>query len=493
MKIAVARRASAVLNARSLPFAAGLAAYVTVLGKWRGVVSEPDTLWHVAVGRWIIAHGAVPHHDMFSYTMRGAPWVPHEWLAEVVIAWTYGKLGWAGLVVAAALAFGAAITLLVRALLRYVPPAYALVGAIGAWGLCMPHLYARPHVFTFPLLVLWGACLVAARAAGRAPPPWAAIIMLLWANLHGGYMFGLGLAALFAGEAAFEAPNPRAAIRVVRDWGIFGALSLLAALVTPNGISGLLLPFDLLRMNSVMATIQEWRSPNFQQPQPLEAWLLLVLLGTLYFGVRLPITRIVMLLVLVHLALAHLRNGEIVGLIGPLIVAPALGAKRVRSPGPGGPVPQWQDFAGRSAPPIVAAAAVGIVLASAWAAIRIGIADNATRFAPADAIAYVKARKISGPVFNDYAFGGYLIFVGIPTFIDGRADMYGDDFFKRQRDIADLTALLAKYHVTWTLLEPQNPEIVLLDHLPGWRRIYSDGIAVVHARTDTIPPPATAR
>jgi len=440
----------------------------------------------VAVGRWIIAHGTVPHRDMFSHTMHGAPWVPHEWLAEVVIGWTYGKLGWAGLVVAAALAFGAAIALLVRALLRYVPPAYALVGAVGAWGLCMPHLYARPHVFTFPLLVLWGASLVAAREAGKAPSPWTAVIMLLWANLHGGYMVGLGLAGLFAAEAVFEAPGARAAFRAARDWGLFGALSLLAALATPNGLSGLLLPFDLLRMHAIMSTIQEWRSPNFQEPQPLEAWLLLVLLGALYVGVRLPITRILMLLVLVHLALGHLRNGEIVGLIAPLIVAPALGATLAHARPWRGPFPRRQGFAGRCAPAVCAG---GLVLAAAAAAIRIGIADNATRFAPAAALAYVKDKGVSGPVFNDYAFGGYLIFVGIPTFIDGRADMFGDDFFRRQRDLAALPALLAKYHVTWTLLQPQNPDVALLDHLPGWRRLYSDAIAVVHVRADTMPRP----
>jgi hypothetical protein len=78
--------------------------------------------------------------------------------------------------------------------------------------------------------------------------------------------------------------------------------------------------------------------------------------------------------------------------------------------------------------------------------------------------------------------------MGIPTFIDGRADMYGADFFRRQRDIAELPSLLAHYDVAWTLHEPQNPDVVLLDHLPGWRRVYADALAVVHVRADRMPP-----
>ena len=95
---------------------------------------------------------------------------------------------------------------------------------------------------------------------------------------------------------------------------------------------------------------------------------------------------------------------------------------------------------------------------------------------------------VEGPVFNDYAFGGYLIFAGIKPFIDGRY-FYGDAFIKRYFDAAfvlsdELPRLLAEYHIAWTLLGAKTPAVVLLDHLPGWRRLYADDIAAVHVRTD---------
>ena len=79
-----------------------------------------------------------------------------------------------------------------------------------------------------------------------------------------------------------------------------------------------------MQMPFVMATINEWKSPDFQYPQPLEAWLLLAILGALVSGLRLPVTRIAMFLLLLHEALAHRRFGEIFGLAAPLLFAPAL-------------------------------------------------------------------------------------------------------------------------------------------------------------------------
>jgi len=93
-----------------------------------------------------------------------------------------------------------------------------------------------------------------------------------------------------------------------------------------------------------------------------------------------------------------------------------------------------------------------------------------------------REHHIEGPVFNDYAFGGYLIFAGIKPFIDGRY-FYGDAFIKRYAEAVsvasdELPRLLAEYHIAWTLLGAKTPAVVLLDHLPGWRRLYADEVAV---------------
>lgn len=470
----------------SLPLVAGLAVYAVALAAGDRILDDPDPYWHIVAGNWIVAHHAVPHQDIFSHSVLGTPWVPHEWLAEIAMAALYNHLGWAGLVVAAALSLAAAVALLLRVLLHYLEPPYALIATIMAWGLCQPHLLARPHVFTLPILVLWISNLVAARSDNKAPSLWAVLLMVLWTNLHGGYLLGIALAFLFAGEMVLDQPDWRALRAQAFGWSVFLVLSVFAAFVTPNGIAGVLLPFRLLSMGSVMAMVTEWQAPNFQDPQPLEPWLMLALLGALSFGIRLPVTRTALLLLLLHLSLAHRRFAEILGLAAPLLVAPSLAPQLASLAAK----PIWISLFKLAKPANAGGLALagGIAVVLAGGAVRIGVAHDSTRFTPAAAVDFVQARHISGPVFNDYNFGGYLIFVGIAPFIDGRADMYGDSFVERYRDIAALPELLAQYRITWTLLQPKDARVALLDHLPGWRRQFADDRAVVHVRDDAISP-----
>jgi hypothetical protein len=113
-------------------------------------------------------------------------------------------------------------------------------------------------------------------------------------------------------------------------------------------------------------------------------------------------------------------------------------------------------------------------------------------FTPAAALRYARTHGITGRVLNDYNFGGYLIFAGVPTFIDGRADMYGDAFVRRWHQAIhatndDLAALLAEYDIAWTLLPPEDEAVRMLDLMPGWRRAYADDIAIIHVRDGVTP------
>ena len=262
----VERRAAAAVWGLSLPLWVLLLAFGATLTPAHNILTDQDPFWHVAAGNWIIAHRAVPYRDVFSFSMAGAPWVAHEWLSEVILAAVYDLAGWGGLVVLAAFVFAAALAILLALLLRYLSPVPALLGVIGAFGLALGHLHVRPHIFGLLLLVIWLGCLVAARQKERAPPLAYALLMLLWANLHGGFILGLGLVVLLAGEALFEANDRASVLRAARSWGLFLALATLAALVTPNGVEGLLFPLRVMQMPFVMATINEWKSPDFQYP-----------------------------------------------------------------------------------------------------------------------------------------------------------------------------------------------------------------------------------
>ena len=454
------------------------------------VLHDPDTYWHIAVGRWMITHRAVLHNDVFSFSMPGAPFSPPEWLAEIVMAWLYDHGGWAGLVAVTALCEAVALGMLLRRLLGTLAPVHALIGAVLAWGLALPHMLVRPHVLTLPILVAWVAALVSARSEERAPSLWLVPLMTLWANLHGSYMLGLVLAALLAGEAVLLAPDHGSRFRAMRGWGLFGALSVAAALITPFGFEGLLLPFKLTQMSYSSAVLIEWMSPNFQQFQPLEMWIVVLLFGGLALGWRLPWTRVAIVLLLLHMALQHIRHAEVLGYVAPLLLAPAL-APQLKGRSEEQSTALLDGTLAELAKPARArgfALAGAVLLGLSAVTLRGGVARQTDDTTPAPALAAVQAHHVEGPVFNDYNFGGYLIFSGVKPFIDGRY-FYGDAFIRRYIEAtalfnAEMPRLLDEYGITWTLLNAKTPAVVLLDHLPGWRRLYADDVAVVHVRDD---------
>jgi hypothetical protein len=434
----------------------------------------------------MLAHFALPVHDPFSHSLAGASWVPHEWLAEIVLALAYGAGGWSGLVLLGAACFAASMALLTRFLLRYYEPFSALIAVTLGAALVLGHLLVRPHLIALPLLVIWCGELFAARDSGTAPPAWLLAVILLWANLHGSFMFGLAI-VLFLGIEAVLSPGHR--VLEARRWGLFALLAVIASLVTPNGVGGFIEPFRLTIMPALQASFIEWMSPNFQSFQPIEIWLLGMIALGFTTGIRLPALRLLLLLALCHMALAHVRHAEVLGLVGPLVVAASLGpqiAAEIRSV-PLSPLGRGiaRLAAPASRPAIALALAAAAVISLPRAMWPIERSDGPVT--PAAALAAAERIGLQGPVFNSEGFGGYLVFSGIPTFIDGRIELYGDTFLARyleaeRGDEPALTALLEQFGIVWTLLMPEQGAARCLDHLPGWRRVYSDNHAVIHIR-----------
>ena len=473
----------------SWPLIVGLVFFIRALAQPIALLNDPDTYLHIAAGRWMLAHHALPLHDPFSHSFAGAIWVPHEWLAEIVLAAIYDLAGWGGLVLLTATAFAVSLGLLTRFLLRWAEPFSTLIAVVLGGALVQGHLLVRPHLLALPLLVLWSGALFAARDTWSGPPFRLLPVMVLWANLHGGFMFGLAL-ALFLTAEAMLAPGRRPL--EMRRWGSFSLLAIAAALVTPNGVAGFFEPFRLIAMPVLQASFGEWQSPDFQAFQPLEIWLLGIVALGFATGVRLPLSRLLLLLGLCHMALAHIRHAELLGLVGPLAIAASFGpqiAGRIRSM----PVSTLGRVADRLVLP-AAKPAVGLVLALGLVAcsplLLRPLERRDDQVTPSSALAAAARIGLEGPVFNSEGFGGYLTFRGIPTFIDGRAELYGNAFLDgylkaEQGEEPTLSELLDRYGVTWTVLKPQQGAVSRLDALPGWRRVYTDAEAVIHMRVAT--------
>jgi hypothetical protein len=189
----------------------------------------------------------------------------------------------------------------------------------------------------------------------------------------------------------------------------------------------------------------------------------------------LPPLRIAALLALIYQTFAHLRYIDVSALIAPFFVAGPL-SRHLKS-NPSAPI----AFPSRRA---LTAAIATVVLVT-------GVISFSKTHAPPDTprAAIEKLRELKATrVMNDYPFGGYLIFEGIPTFIDSRAELYGTAFIVRYtraiwlQDIPDFLKLLDEQKIDATLLSPSTQAVGLLDRLPGWERVYSDEIAVIHVR-----------
>src|SRR5690349_1012473 len=257
------RRTERIVDFRAaMPWLVAAGVYVLLISVAPKLLGDPDTYSHLALGRWIIDHGAVPGVDPFSANFRGTHWLAFEWLSEVVFALAYTAGGWIGMAAVASAATAAAFGLLTRFLLRELRPIAALSGVLVALPLTAPHTLARPHILALPLLAAWVAALIRSVDA-RTTPSWLLLpLMTLWANLHGSFTFGLAMVGAAGAEALFRA-KPSDRVNVIRRWGSFGVLALAAACLNPYGPEMILVTFRTVALGSALGTVAEWRPQDF--------------------------------------------------------------------------------------------------------------------------------------------------------------------------------------------------------------------------------------
>lgn len=475
----------------SLPLAVGLVVFLC-LANVNGLplLADPDSHWHIAVGRWILEHRAVPWTDIHSFTLPGQPWIAKEWLSQVLMAGAFDLGGWAGVSLLGATAFAVTSAMLLRLLLQHLRPLPALLFTGAAFVMMTSHFLARPFALAFPFMLWWVSGLIRAVEEKRAPEPILLVAMLFWANLHGGFTMGLLLGGAFGLEALVNGKDLAERKQIFIDWLKFGVAAVLVSCINPYGAQSILVTVQIFGLGDALALIDEWRSPDFQS-QPLTELILLVgLYLILSRGVKLPIMRTLIVLGLVHMFLQHVRNAELLALLAPLAIAPVL----ARDWPAIARDPEGAALFGRFAGP-ASLKAIGLVLlvATIYAAglVRFGGVKPPEATMPTAALQFAREAGLTkGRVLNHYGYGGYLLSQGIPTFIDGRGELFGGDFIKKYVDAVHLRGddpevlqkTLAKYGIDWTLLLKEQPANKLLATMPGWRKAYSDDKATVYVR-----------
>src|SRR6267378_5593691 len=480
--------------------------------------TDPDLWWHLRTGKWIVETGHVPHSDPFSFTRAGHAWVSHEWLSEVVFyeLWKHG--GAAALIVFSAIITTAGFMLLyLRCLLGGAEKHWAAAAtAFGALA-SAPSWGVRPQMFTFTLasLLLWllesANKLEGGNKNKEARPRllfWIPPLFLLWLNLHAGFALGLALLFAYGLGLIMETAAGNTPWQEVRPIVLRVLLLLLACLalvpLNPSGAQLYRYPFDTLRSPGMRSFIVEWFSPDFHDwlYRPLLlVWLLL--LTALASSRSRPKGRVILPLLLTSFAaLDAVRHIPIFVLVAIPVIAAALPAASV-SPAASQRRPDSSRFRPLFNIAVVILLAVFVLVK--WVNLaRSQDAREAEQY-PQRAIALLQASAQPQRIFVYYDWGGYAIWKLYPeyrVFVDGRADLYGDDLLRQFKTAMQLRTgwrdILDHWKVEAVLVPPSCAlaQALLLD--PNWHVAFTDSKAIILLRTHPAPverrasPPVTA-
>ncbi len=463
-------------------------ASVLVLLVFLGVgtaMGDPDIWWHLRNAEYLFAHFETPHVDYYSFTTNHHPWMNHEWLGEVpyYLAWRAG-----GLVGIQATSFCLVVVILIGLFYwaykqsgnlkaSFVVSGFSVFLAIVSFG---PRTILFGYIYLVFLLIL----LSRYRATGKGPLYLIPPLFCIWINTHGSWLLGLIIFGIYL-MAGF-AEGKWGGIEAVR-WTpqqlkrllITAGASVAALFVNPFTYRLVIYPFDLaFRQKLNVANIEEWASVDFHNPR---GKVVLILLGALFLGTlfRRGIWKLEEVLLAgfaLYTGLMHIRFL----FLAAILLAPLL-AKMLDF------IPPYRPEIDK---PVLNAIAVGVVLlivVSRFPSRSELTKDLVTQY-PANALSYMKARGLEGRIFNNYMWGGYMIFFSRDeeTFIDGRTDIF--EYTGVLKDYLDATHLngslqvLDKYDIRYVLLAPEFPLAYLLKHQRSWKVLFNDSVAVILER-----------
>ncbi len=472
-----------------------------------------DLWWSLAAGRHIANTGTVPDVDPFSHTAEGLPWHNQEWLSQVFYWEVFDAFGPDGLIYVKLLL--ALVFTLLLARLGTMRSGSAFLGVSTAaavmllWGY---HIDLRAQFFTFlgtiTLLSVLDAYRRGVRWAEFGPP----LVLLLWVDLHYGFIFGLAVVfGYFGAETAksiLQLPaDPLPLVRSRKLGWVFLA-STIACALNPQGLDALLFPFDILDTSSPWSRVVEWRPPHlFRNGRPSTFVVILALqVVTAGFALwrvprRFDLTDFGLVGVTAVMAFTSRRFIPLFGVVGAPFFAQNV-ANLARDLTARKPV--LHDLYRRHG--VEAAAIVGLI-GTLWVggvlwvhlhALRSdGLFDRMThaeRF-PVNAVRFLERNPIPGKIYNFYPWGGYLLFhLERQIYIDGRAHaVYPDEFYDEARRTNDLRPgwrkALAKREIDVVVHQSGYPVPLKLRTHPGWVRVYDDGFASVLIRRNARTAP----
>lgn len=459
---------------------------------------DTDMYWHLASGRWMVENRAILQQDFWSHTITGRAWLNEFWLMDVLLYALYVPLGMAGMALYVA-ACGVAGLLIVRQIIDTDPLIEAAVLVLAAMASAV-FWNARPQMISFVLFAGLWVMLWRYQQAERRNLWLAILLLLVWANLHGGWAMGIVLLILAAlGEVVrwlmahiTGEGTPEGVWKTVAHLLLVTALSLIAiGILNPYGPRYLLLPIETVSRTAESLFIEEWASPDFGR---FEAWLLYAMLAGTLAAAGLSARRLDgrHMILVVGFGLLALMSWRTVPFMA-LLCAPVLALYLddwlggMRNPSWVRPVTPTMGMVNVALLALFGAGVLAL-LAFWYSPDQVEAAEKA-RF-PVEAAAHLDDLPEPVVLFNSYNWGGYLILhhPEFPVFIDGRTDLYGDEqvleFAQVTYALEGWDDILDGYGVNTVLIENRGTLYAALQMQPGWTLIYEDALAALYSRSD---------
>jgi hypothetical protein len=485
----------------------------------RLLLRDAGTGWHIRNGQLMLQTHSITRVDSFSATMNGQPWYAWEWLYDVLIAGIHHWLGLNGVVFSTAAIMATTFVLVFYlAMRRGGSLPITLLLLVLSLGASAVHFLARPHVLSWLLTVIWFELLdSAAYTPDREKDPrvfFLPFLMLLWVNLHGGFLIGFALLGMFLVGGGIQYFTCRERREEIRSWlrrlGLVTVLSLVASFANPFGYKLHLHIYRYLSDRFLMNHVSEFRSPDFHGvAQQCFAVMLLVAIAAVASARRKhQLPRLLVILLAAYSGLYAARNLPVSSLLLTLIVAPLLSDTISKASENAAVVPWLRALLSRLQRLAVRMEKlelhfqghVWLVLAfvlGLWACMhggRLGSTQlidayfDEKRF-PVEAAELIAKRHIREPIFGPDLWGGYLTYRLYPqtqVFVDDRHDLYGAQFFKDYLRVvfvqSDWSKILDEKHVNWVLVEKNSSLGTILEQTPQWKLIHEDGTAVLFHR-----------
>ena len=465
------------------------------------LLEDGDTGWHIRAGEYILDHGAVPLHDLFSYSKAGEPWYAWEWGTDVIYALLFRAAGLKAITLFA----GAEIALFAALLIRFTvargaSPLFGLATTFIAVAACNVHYFARPHLATLLLVPVCAWIL----DRNVTKPDWVLWLLVpitaAWTNLHGGFLAAIALVGIyFAGSVIETLWDGTASWSASKRLAIAGVLCCAATFVNPYGYQLHVHLAEYLNSDWIRNAVSEFQSPSFRAEHIRQYEMLLVagLMAASLSLARRSVSPALLLLFWAHQSLTSVRHLTIyVSLAAPLIAleatvlwrrfadgAPRKSTRAILDQMAADALPNFRHTS------LWPAAALAVLAFVPLSHVHWPSDFPAYRF-PTKMVAKHEAElKRATRLLTSDQWADYLIFRNYPSqrvYFDGRSDFYGEklgqEFAGLIQGRYDWREILDRRDFDVAFIPLDWPLASLMKRDANWRLVDDDGATLLFER-----------